>query len=197
MTVSLAILCLSNCADALPFGLTDEKLEDISVEKAQSLVPFSICLPSYLPQDVNPEPIVTYHADWGDPVESQVRLRYSLLLDKEPVIEIYEIHNPGVTTGLEINRSENSQAGAIRGLLDWQIEDNSEIDSYLQEVEMSSAHNETQGTVWWFIEITDPPELRSNMVDWLENPVYYVIYTFLPKIEIENIANSMIASCNQ
>jgi hypothetical protein len=108
-----------------------------------------------------------------------------------------EIHNPGVTTGLEVNRSKNSQTGAIRGLLDWQIEDNSEIDSYLEEIEMSSAHNETQGTVWWFIEISNPPKLHSNMVDWSDNPVYYVIYTFLPKNEIENIALSMIKSCNQ
>ena len=144
-------------------------------------VPFTICLPTYIPQDVNPEPYITYHADWGDPDESQIRLRYSLLLEEKPVIEVYEIHNPGVTTGLEVNRSKNSQTGAIIGLLDWQIEDNSEIDSYLQEIEVSSAHNETQGTVWWFIEISDPPKLRSNMVDWLENPVYYVIYSILPK----------------
>jgi len=197
VTLSLIILFLSSCADAFPFGLTDEKLENISLEKAQSLVPFTICLPTYLPDDVNSEPYITYNADWGDPVESQIRLRYSLLLEEKPVIEIYEIHNPGVTTGLEVNRSKNSQTGAIRGLLDWQIADNSEIDSYLQEIEMSSAHNEAQGTVWWFIEISDPPKLRSIMVDWLDNPVYYVIYTFLPKNEIENIALSMIKSCNQ
>ena len=197
VTLSLIILFLSSCTDAFPVGLNDEKLENISLEKAQSLVPFTICLPTYLPDTVNSEPYITYHADWGDRVESQIRLRYSLLLEEKPVIEIYEIHNPGVTTGLEVNRSKNSQTGAIRGLLDWQIEDNSEIDSYLQEIEMSSAHNETQGTVWWFIEISNPPKLHSNMVDWLDNPVYYVIYTFLPKNEIENIALSMIKSCNQ
>ena len=193
----MVILCLSNCADAFPFGLTDEKLENISLKKAQSLVPFTICLPTYLPLDVNPEPYITYHADWGDPVESQVRLRYARLLDEKPVIEIYEIHNPGVTTGLEIDRSQISQEGAIRGLLDWQLEDNSEIDKYLQEIEVSTAYYETQGTIWWFIEITEPLNLRSNMVDWLENPVYYVIYTFIPKNEVENIASSMTVSCNQ
>ena len=90
--MSLVILYLSNCADAFPFGPTDENLENISLEKAQSLVPFAICLPTYLPHDINPEPYITYHADWGDPVESQVRLRYSLL-DEKPVIEIFEIHS--------------------------------------------------------------------------------------------------------
>lgn len=112
------------------------------------------------------------------------------------MIEIYEIHSLGVTTGLEINRSENSQIGAIRGLLDWQIEDNSEIDRYLQEIDVSTAYHETKGTVWWLIEIADPPILRSNMVDWLEDPVYYAFYTKLNKKEVEKIVLSLIANCS-
>lgn len=190
--MSLVILHLSSCVDAFPFGPTDEKLENISLEKAQSLVPFTICLPTYIPQDINPEPKVTYHADWGDPVESQVRLRYSLLIEEKPVIEIFEI---GVT-GLEIDRSKKSQEGAIRGLIDWQIENNSEIDRYLKEINISSTYYKDNETVWWLFAITDPPNLRSNMVDWLEDPVYYVIYTILPKNEIENIVLSMITNCN-
>jgi hypothetical protein len=90
VTLSLIILFLSSCADAFPVGLNDEKLENISLEKAQSLVPFTICLPTYLPHDANSEPYITYHADWGDPVESQIRLRYSLLLEEKSMIEIYE-----------------------------------------------------------------------------------------------------------
>ena len=52
----------------------DTKMDDLSFEEAQELVPFRICRPAYVPTGLGISQVVQYHADFGDPMESDVTI---------------------------------------------------------------------------------------------------------------------------
>jgi hypothetical protein len=191
LTLLLALL-LASSGCRLPPELfpADETREGISLEEAQSLAPFAICLPIYIPAGIEVTPRVTYHADFGDPMESDVRLRYYSSDDQELVIEIHQQHyGPRAATPEEL--TEHVRGLYIRDLLDWAT-DGAEVDSRTRALlTVNVAKYQDDEMVRWLFEIVEPTSLYANMVSWGSAPVYYDVYTRLSTEEAKSVVRSI------
>jgi len=192
LTLLLALL-LASSGCRLPPELfpADETREDISLEEAQSLAPFTICLPTYVPAGIEMTPRITYHADFfGDPMESEVRLRYYGSYDQELVIEIYQQHyGPRAATPDEL--AEAVRSFYVRELLKWATGE-AEVDSRTMALlTVNVTKYQDDDTARWLFEIVKPTSLHANMVSWGNAPVYYDVYTRLSVEEAKSVVRSI------
>lgn len=179
--VALLTLC-SACIAA------DEIRENISLTEAESLFPAKICLPVYMPSGIDPTPSITYHADFGDPQDSDLRLRYYRSNDQVLMMEIYQIPWPGVSRQI-LNESEESRQLSIRDLTAWLVGW-----SKVEEAKTQIRTNATKyqdGTEHWLFEILEPTSLRANMIEWGQDSVYYRIFSRLSVEETKKTAQSL------
>lgn len=189
LTLLTLLLASSGCRLPPELFPADETREDISLEEAQSLTPFAICLPTYVPAGIEMTPRITYHADFGDPMESDVRLRYYSSDDQELVIEIYQRHRPRAVTPEEL--AEEVRSFYVRELLKWAT-DGAEVDSETRALlTVNVTKYEDDDMARWLFEIVKPTSLHANMVSWGSAPVYYDIYTRLSTEEAKSIVRSI------
>ena len=173
--------------------------ENITIEEAHNLVSFSICMPTYNPPETNPEPRIVYHADAANvPEETYIRLQYRRENDRKKVLEIYQRYTPDA--GMKTASSERVLGGVRVSLLYWISYPKSLSES---EMEVAKAHAQivssvfqTDKTVWWLYEITDPIEYQSTMTEWIKGHVEYRILSLLTVEEIKKITLSMLACSN-
>lgn len=176
--------------------------ENITIEEAQGLVSFPICMPAYIPPEINPEPQIIYHADAANvPQETYIRLLYQHVDTREVAFEVYQNYTNDET--MKTVYSESARQGAIVSLLYWMAplrtlseSEISEIESAMQYVQLDASSFQSNQTVWWLYEITDPIEYRSTMTKWIKDHVEYRILSYLPAEEIEKVALSMIECSN-
>jgi hypothetical protein len=166
----------------------DEIREDISLEEAQRLFPVAICLPAYLPSGIESTPRIVYHADFGDPQDSELRLRYYRSSGNELALEVYEMPWPGVSN-VDLNKSEYTRQLAIRDLLAWMV-GWPKVDEIKVQVN-SQATKYRDDLDRWLFQIIEPDSLRSNVIEWGNDPVLYRVYTRLSTDEAKRVAKSI------
>jgi hypothetical protein len=201
-TLSLALIVASICVLAvyLRNGVIHEDFrENLTIEEAQSLVEFQLCKPTYVPSGIDSTPKILYDAeDINIPEETYIRLQYRRVDDQEKIFEIYQRYTPDA--GMRTTYPEMAHEGAKVNLLDW-----ISYPKFLSEVEMEVAMTRTQmasgvfqtnGTVWWLYEITDPIEYQTTMTKWIKDHVEYRILSYLPAVEIEKVTLSMLECSN-
>ncbi len=177
----------------------DTVRQNITLEEAQGLVSFPICMPVYIPPEVNPKPQIIYDADAANvPQETYIRLRYQQVGSHEKIFEIYQRYTPDA--GMRISYPEMAQEGAKVNLLDWisypKFLSEAEMEVAMTHTQMASSVLQANGIVWWTYEITDPSEYRSTMTKWIKDHVEYRILSYLPAEEIEKVTLSMFECSN-
>ncbi len=82
LLANLLVLALTGC-QLLDFP-GDVVLEDLTLEEAQNLVTFSICVPVYIPFEIDPQPNIIYHDDgFGAEQEKFIRHKYYFKKSKD------------------------------------------------------------------------------------------------------------------
>lgn len=171
--------------------------EDITLEEAQSLVSFPICLPNYKPQQIDASPQISYQSDAAKvPEETYVQLSYRGAGDQQVIFEIYQRYTREETLKTEYPESTHQSEKAAVNLLNWisypQILSESEMRAALQSIQLGTNVFQTNQTVWWLYEITNPTEYRSTMTHWIKEQVEYRIVSYLTAEEIKKVTLSML-----
>ena len=184
-------------ANHLPQG---QSLEDITMEEAQSLVSFPICVPTYIPPGIDSNPSISYLAEEVNiPKETYIRLLYPQVDDREVVLEIIQNYTPD--KGMKAEYSDLELARAKVSLLDWMFPLRfileSQLDAAVEQIRMEANVSETGGTVWWLYEIVDPSEYRSTMTKWVVNNVEFRIFSYLPAEEIKKVTLAILECSTQ
>ena len=177
----------------------DDYRENITLLEAQDLVSFGICLPTYIPQDIDPKPTIIYYADVANiPQETFIQLRYENADNHKTVFEVYERYTQD--EGMKTAYPESAHGGTKASLLDWiaypRFLSDSEIKTALERTQMESMSFQSDQIVWWLYQIVDPIEYRSTMTKWITNNVEYRIMSYLSVNEIKKITESMIDCSN-
>ena len=175
--------------------------ENITIEEAQRLVSFPICMPAYIPPEINPEPQIIYHADEANvPQVTYIRLRYQHVDTREAAFEVYQKYTDDETIMETVHPEPGRQREkAIVNLLYWMFPKTlaeSEIESAMRYIQLDASSFQSNQTVWWLYEITDPSEYRSTMTEWIKDHVDYSILSYLPAEEIEKVTLSMLECSN-
>ncbi|MFZ2487007.1 MAG: hypothetical protein WAZ19_02700 [Anaerolineae bacterium] len=188
----LVLVVLTSCFSPFEGVPADEMRVGISLTEAQSLVPFTICLPQYLPDMVGKDAQITYHADFGDPMESDIQLRYYGRGTTEIVVEIVENHWPGASSQYKV--TEISKESSLRDLLAWMVGWKKWEEAMAQvQATFRVDHGDQERSL---VEINDPPALKANLIEWAKDPIFYRLYTRLPTQEALRIAMS-ITDCRE
>lgn len=168
---------------------------DITLEEAQSLVSFPICVPTYISSGIDANPKIIYDAEEGNiPQETYIRLIYKRVDDGEDVIEI--IQNYTSNKGMKAEYFESELGRAEVSLLDWMFPwrffSEKKLNAALEQTQMEGSVSQTGETVWLFYEIVFPDNYRSTMTKWVDNQVEYRILSYLPAEEIKKVTLSML-----
>jgi hypothetical protein len=166
----------------------DETRDDISLAEAQNLFPVAICLPAYVPTGVEAVPHLTYHADFGDPADSELYLRYYLRDRQDLAFEIILVPWPSVRN-VGLYESDEARQSAIRDLLGWLVGRPKVKETEPQVTTKAFRHQDDIER--WSFEIVEPASLRANLVVWGNTPVYYRVYSRLMAEETLKIAQSI------
>jgi hypothetical protein len=160
---------------------------NISIEEAQNLAPYDICLPSWLPSGVFSTPTFSYHEDRdtmsGPPQEAIFYVSYS---DSEgdTVMEFQELQFGGDPPSI---RSSDFYA---RRLVRWLVGLDQAEDLEPLIVWSSSTFQEN-GFTYEAVEITSPTEARGSIITWQSESVGYVLYSRLTVTTTLEVAKSV------
>lgn len=201
-TASLALIVASICVLVIYIwnGFVREDFrKSQTMEEAQGLVEFQLCTPTYMPLGIDPNPKILYDAeDVNIPEETYIRFQYRSANDRKKVFEIYQRYTRD--TGMKTTYPETAIGGSEVSLLDWisypKFLSESEIEAAMNRTQMLYSAFQTNGTVWWLYEITNPIEYRSTMTKWIKDHVEYRILSLLPEEEIKKVTLSMLYCSN-
>jgi len=176
----------------LPHG---QSRVDITIEEAQGLVSFPICIPTYIPPGIDANPKINFDADAANaPEETYIRLIYKQIDNRKEVIEVIQNYTPD--KGMRAERYEFEREAAKVSLLYWMYPlrfiSESKLDATKEQIQMEASASKTNETVWWFFEIVNPSEYRSTMTKWVVNNVEYRIFSYLPAEEIKKVTLAML-----
>ncbi len=166
----------------------DETYEGISLQEAQEIAPFPICLPVHVPDGIEATPHTVYHADFGDPMESDVRLHYYSSASRELIVEVYQRHRPGAATPEKLD--EGVRDFYERDLLAWQV-GWLKADQVRGQVTINVTEYQNNNMRYWLFEIVEPTSLQANMIAWGNDPVAYQVYTHLSIDQAKRIVQSI------
>jgi hypothetical protein len=177
---------------ALQKSYFNHEQRGISIGEANSHAIYDICLPSYLPDGVLPDPNITYDEEFGDPIDSKVWIDYFLDTKANPVIRIYYIHNP-TAVKFDSSRSLADRGPAHYWLSFWANKlhvtnvENSLInieDSYVEEPDL-----------FWRFVVVEPKPLHTVLIEWTKEQVFYQLFSIFSLEETQRIANSIAYTC--
>jgi len=169
----------------------NENRDNLSVLEAQSLVPFTICLPTYLPEDTESTPRISYYADIGAREEARVRLRYYRSDNQELAFEVKQANSPNLSQQV----IRDTQDVFILDLLRWLENETGRKAIESQVVTGVTAYQE-HALAYELFEVREPVGTRANMVIWMRKSVLYQIYSRLPPDEIKRISRSIPTCAN-
>ncbi len=187
VAVTVLLLAVASCAPI------DDHQDNISLAGAQEIVPFPICMPAYLPEGITLDPKVAYHADFGDPMESDVRLRYFDSHSGELAIEIYQRHSPGSGTGeiameyKQVYKSYERELLWWEGVLIWS-RGRERYTIPEDHIIITREKYYDEDTSRWIFQFEEPMEIQANMIIWGNDPVDYHLYTHLSLEQAQEIA---------
>jgi len=188
-------LIVMSTASCIPIPLVppDTVLEGITLAEAQRLLPFGVCLPTYLPPGIVMSDTVRYHDEFGDPNESDITIDYYVPGNQDPVVTIYERHGPG--RGIDAYDS-STRSVSLRDLIIWQVgwlpaDDWSKLQELQSQVDVRYEVY-TLDSDRLIVEIQSPESLRAVQITWyLKEFVLIDVYSRLSVEETKSIANSV------
>lgn len=163
-------------------GISDIVHENISFADAQALTPFEICLPPYLPANIDANPQITYLDDDGRG-EIEITLDYFGMANHTPAVQI---HQRRTSTTRDFHPLENADV-EIRDVLAWQVGFDKALELMGVVVVESSLMQENRGVV----EVLEPGELKGNSVYWVNSGVFYHVFTKLSSEETVKISKEL------
>jgi len=182
---------------------TDEYRENLTIDEAQSLVSFSICVPSYIPPNSISEPNIIYLNDAVNvPEERYIRLQYKSKEDQNKLFEVFQVftNEEGMKSHYPEPIINNLREGAKVGLLYWLLDPKILLDLDMKDLMkntfIEASVHQTNQVVWWLFEIIDPGDYHSTMTRWFVNQVEYRVLSVLPVEEIMTITESMMKCAN-
>jgi len=166
----------------------------ISENDLQTLdIPYTVCLPTYLPAKLNSTPYITYSADFGDPIDSIVLLDYNLSSGDPLAIKLFYIYAPNINK-FDTNRSPDSRSTAHYWLSYWAMELHGIGVEDQPLMIADTAYTDAENTYWQF-EVIEPLVLHAVLIEWIDNEIYYQLYSILSVEESQKIANSIPREC--
>jgi hypothetical protein len=188
----LIISCLTGCS----MGSLDDNKKDLSLAEAQELVSFKICLPSYLPAKTDPNPSITYYADYGDSPEKYIVLQYKMIITGEHFIDIWQRYDSGAEK-LKNEYDDDVHEAWKYQLIYWIIPSNTrQAEALFKRASVEHKAFESQTVVWWLYELVEPIEYQSTLTRWNKDNMRYEIFSILTPEEINEVTMSMF-ECSQ
>lgn len=177
---------------AIGRSITSVTHENTTLEEAQSLLPFQICLPTYIPADLIRKELVAVEGEIKSQAEVSLRMDYVHPGDENPIVTLKEWNAPG-NVG-EINpHNETDRKVALKSLLTW-LTDASEAEKLLDQVIANYEVYEHEGKEHLIVEIQSPDSLRSVGISWKDEPIGYQVFSHLSIEESKKVADS-ISNC--
>lgn len=165
----------------------DETKTGITLEEAQTLAPFSICLPAWFPDSVNPNMRITYHTDFGDPMDSDIQLDYFWQDKEEVAVYVTENYWPNANKYYAI--TPTIEETAYRDILAWMVGwTHWQEQGKLAQAEFSRDNEMKQMLI---LEIVYPPNLQSTLIEWPGKQVLYRVFTRLSLQDARQIVETM------
>lgn len=159
-----------------------------SVEEAQEIAPYEICVPSHLPAEVSPTPVIGYLDVWPDG-RAELIFGYYHRGTAEQCVEVRQWYwSSEQPPDLNITSLKKS---LVVWLVGWD-----RAEKILDGVTTRITQYESNDTEKWLIEVIGPVSLKGNVVRWTNGKVTYQIYSALDSEETVRIADS-ICSHNQ
>jgi len=198
--ILIVISLMASVMSCLWIGYGDDYRDNLTLEEAQELVTFPICIPAYLPSGIDPDPQIIYDSDAANvPEETYVRLRYKSIGDRKKVLEVYQAYtnDEGLKTEYPDAVLTSIYDGAKVSLVYW-ISDpgffisSEKIDKTVRRLQLEAKVFQTDQIVWWLYEIVAPSDYRSTMTEWIQYQVKYRILSYLSAEEIEKVTVSML-----
>jgi hypothetical protein len=191
MLCIISALINLSCCLSIPLSPKDDYRDNITLEEAQSLVPFSICFPSYLPPGIDPSPEIIYHSEWEAPEETDIRLRYKEIYKNSLIFEISQRFNPNEVS-LKTEYSESSIERVKYIFVYWLLPGNTiDIESMVTKLEFKHEVFETNQTIWWFYEFVKHGDFIGTMTEWIKNKTQFSVIGYLPSEEAKKVTISM------
>ncbi len=192
LLIILSLLLLFGCSTGDQIG--GSEYQEMSLNAAQGLLLFDVCLPSYIPDGLHQDTTVIYQADFDDPIEGNVRISYLNDEDDNLSLSISEYYAP-VNNQKPPDDQEFDSNILTRDLLAW-IVGWDDVSNHRDEV---SARYEVikndDGIDYRTLVITDPPSLRGTIIRWPLGPVGFDVYSYLPYNITLSLSQS-IKDCN-
>ncbi len=193
MYLSFGLLFITLLVTSCKFGPDWPFYEkNISVERAQELAPYAICLPSRLPMGISPTPTLSYHEDRdsleGPPLEALLDAKY---FDEENIIiELQHLQVAGSPPPVY------SRDFYVKRLIVWQV-GRDQADKVESPVNWTGTTYQIDELVYDAVEITYPSELRGSAIIWQSDSVGYILYSRLSLTTTLEIAESIFCCKDQ
>jgi hypothetical protein len=178
----------------------DDLREDITMDEAQRLVPFPICVPTYILQGIDSDAQITYHSDLaGVPEGAFIRLHYESIDDQRIIFEVDEVYTQkeGMTLEVLESRVRRAEISLLYWMFVRQPLSEEKLELAREQVQTESSFFQTGHIVWWLYEIANPSQYRPTMTEWINNHVEYRVLSYLPAEVIKNITLSIIKCANR
>ena len=177
---------------AIGKSITNETRENTTLQEAQSLLPFQICLPTYMPVDLKRKELVVVEGEIKSQAEVNLRIDYVRPGNETPMVTIKEWNAPG-NVGKIDPHNETDRKVALKSLLTW-LTDRSEAEKLLEQVIVNYEVYNGEGTEHLVVEIQSPDSLQSVRISWQDDPIGYQAFTRLSVEEAKRVADS-ISNC--
>jgi len=187
VTGVVLLICLFILSIMLVVILTPA--EKMTIEKAQTRTPFAICLPTYLPENVNPDANVK--ADFSNTVEVEISLIYKGFDNEDTLVEIVQTYVPNSHTP---DFAGKDREPSVRALIAWVV-GWPNVDTYRDKTKVSANTYIENEQEYGTFEIVFPSTIQANVVSWKKFPVFYQVYSYLSLSEAQAIAGSL-TNCN-
>lgn len=192
--IVLIILSLSFClwfrGRVVYEMLADEVIEGLTLDEAQELVLFPVCLPTHIPASVEISNSIRYHAEFGDPYESDLTIN---LVDKHTgeIRANQKILFREGWRGDPFESEDINHVFLLRELLGWKV-GWSQVDEFEEKVtESYDVIQTSEDEVFRVVEISYPEIARSMVVYWKQDPLLYFFFSSLPYDETMEIVSSI------
>lgn len=190
---------LAACAAASAWDIDPNTIESsISLERARSLAPYDVCLPSWLPPGVVSVPVLTYRDEREGPGGPRMYVALDAEYFDDAGDRVLELRESGPGDGAYSGGRAGYRYGdreLLRQLLAWRVnrdwDQGEAIEASL--VWTGSTHQKGERTCR-AVAIALPDGLRASLVEWRQGDVDNTLFSLLPLTTTLDVAFSVCES---
>lgn len=171
--------------------ITGETRDNLTFSEAQALLPFQICLPTYIPSRLERNDRVVVKGEIKSQTEVNVRIDYVSPGSEKPIVTLKEFNLQGVRGRMD-PYDEATRRRAIESLLAWLLDsDWDKVEKMTNEVIVGYEVYDINDIEHLVVEIQEPESLQSVRIYWQDGPVGYQVFTRLSAEEAKRVSDSM------